>query len=139
MVWKCQNEISPIFYYGISEKTNEKDLKIHNVQAPWLKKSLLNVPVLHFAQRVQQLCPLLRLTSVNVKYPMMQDHNQILTILSIFTFLSCNIAQYLICFFVMSVAFYHIFTHTIHHQDQLKRPSFLMSNEKETKYSEESV
>ena len=34
MVWKCQNEISPIFYYGISEKTNEKDLKISNIQPP---------------------------------------------------------------------------------------------------------
>ena len=34
MVWKCQNEISPIFYYGISEKTNEKDLKIPNIQPP---------------------------------------------------------------------------------------------------------
>ena len=27
MVQKYQNEISPIFYYGISTKTNEKDLK----------------------------------------------------------------------------------------------------------------
>ena len=34
MVWKCQNEISPIFYYGISTKTNEKDLKIPNLQPP---------------------------------------------------------------------------------------------------------
>ena len=29
-----QNEIAPIFYYGISTKTNEKDLKIHNLQPP---------------------------------------------------------------------------------------------------------
>ena len=33
MVWKYQNEIAPIFYYGISTKTNEKDLKIPNLQA----------------------------------------------------------------------------------------------------------
>ena len=34
MVWKYQNEIAPIFYYGISTKTNEKDLKIPNLQSP---------------------------------------------------------------------------------------------------------
>ena len=34
MVQKYQNEISPIFYYGISAKTNEKDLKIPNLQPP---------------------------------------------------------------------------------------------------------
>ena len=33
MVLKYQNEIAPIFYYGISTKTNEKDLKIPNLQA----------------------------------------------------------------------------------------------------------
>ena len=33
MVQKYQNEIPPIFYYGISAKTNEKDLKIPNLQA----------------------------------------------------------------------------------------------------------
>ena len=33
MVQKYQNEISPIFYYVISAKTNEKDLKIPNLQA----------------------------------------------------------------------------------------------------------
>ena len=33
MVQKYQNEIPPIFYYGISTKTNEKDLKIPNLQA----------------------------------------------------------------------------------------------------------
>ena len=32
MVQKYQNEISPILYYGISTKTNEKDLKIPNLQ-----------------------------------------------------------------------------------------------------------
>ena len=32
MVWKYQNEIVPIFYYGISKKTNEKDLKIPSLQ-----------------------------------------------------------------------------------------------------------
>ena len=34
MVWKYQNEIAPIFYYGISTKTNEKDLKNPNLQPP---------------------------------------------------------------------------------------------------------
>ena len=34
MVQKYQNEIPPIFYYGISTKTNEKDLKIPNLQPP---------------------------------------------------------------------------------------------------------
>ena len=32
MVQKYQNEIAPIFYYGISTKTNEKDLKIPSLQ-----------------------------------------------------------------------------------------------------------
>ena len=34
MVQKYQNEIAPIFYYGISAKTNEKDLKIPILQPP---------------------------------------------------------------------------------------------------------
>ena len=34
MVQKYQNEIAPTFYYGISTKTNEKDLKIPNLQSP---------------------------------------------------------------------------------------------------------
>ena len=34
MAQKYQNEIAPIFYYGISTKTNEKDLKIPNLQPP---------------------------------------------------------------------------------------------------------
>ena len=34
MVQKYQNEISPIFYYGISRKTYEKDLKIPILQLP---------------------------------------------------------------------------------------------------------
>ena len=34
MVQKYQNEISPISYYGISTKTNEKELKIPNLQPP---------------------------------------------------------------------------------------------------------
>ena len=32
MVQKYQNEIAPIFYYGISKKTHEKDLKIPSLQ-----------------------------------------------------------------------------------------------------------
>ena len=34
LVQKYQNEIAPIFYYGISTKTNEKDLKIPILQPP---------------------------------------------------------------------------------------------------------
>ena len=34
MVQRYQNEIAPIFYYGKSPKTNEKDLKILNLQPP---------------------------------------------------------------------------------------------------------
>ena len=34
MVQEYQNEIAPIFYYGISIKTNEKDLRIPNLQPP---------------------------------------------------------------------------------------------------------
>ena len=34
MVLKYQNEISPILYYGISTKINEKDLKIPYLQLP---------------------------------------------------------------------------------------------------------
>ena len=37
MVQKYQNEISPIFYYEISTKTDEKDLKIPNLQPPYWK------------------------------------------------------------------------------------------------------
>ena len=37
MVQKYQNEIAPILYYGISTKTNEKDLKIPNLQPPHWK------------------------------------------------------------------------------------------------------
>ena len=32
--WKYKNEIAPTFYYRISTKTNEKDLKIPNLQPP---------------------------------------------------------------------------------------------------------
>ena len=34
MVQKYQNEIAPIFYYGISTKNIEKDLKIPILQPP---------------------------------------------------------------------------------------------------------
>ena len=34
MVQKYQNEIAPIFYYGKSPKTNEKDLQIPYLQPP---------------------------------------------------------------------------------------------------------
>ena len=47
MVQKYQNEIPPIFYYGISTKTSEKDLKIPNLQALTLgciiKMTLYNI------------------------------------------------------------------------------------------------
>ena len=42
---KYQNEIAPIFYYGISAKKKWKRPKNTQFTAPWLKKSLLNVPV----------------------------------------------------------------------------------------------
>ena len=38
MVQKYQNEIPPIFYYGISTKISEKDLKIPNLQALTLSR-----------------------------------------------------------------------------------------------------
>ena len=42
-----QSEIAPTFYYGISAKTDEKDLKIPNLQAPTLgriiKMTLYNI------------------------------------------------------------------------------------------------
>ena len=34
MVQKYQNEIAPIFYYGIKTKTNEKHVKILTLQPP---------------------------------------------------------------------------------------------------------
>ena len=49
MVQKYQNEISPIIYYGISTKINKKRPQNTYFTAPWLKKSLLNVPVLSTA------------------------------------------------------------------------------------------
>ena len=47
MVQKYQNEIAPIFYYGKSPKTNEKDPKIPFLQPPdWGQPYwLLNDPV----------------------------------------------------------------------------------------------
>ena len=39
MVQKYQNEIAPTFYYGISTKTNEKDIKIPKLQPPDWKSS----------------------------------------------------------------------------------------------------
>ena len=54
MVQKYQNEISPILYYGISTKTNEKDLKIPNLQPPnwkspyWMTLYILYI-VLYFS------------------------------------------------------------------------------------------
>ena len=48
MVQKYQNEIAPIFYYGISTKTNEKDLKIPNLQLPaWNHPSWMSLYVFH--------------------------------------------------------------------------------------------
>ena len=43
MVPKYQNEIAPIFYYGISTKTNEKDLK-HLNYSPLTEKVLTECP-----------------------------------------------------------------------------------------------
>ena len=48
MVQKYQNEISPIFYYGKSPKTSEKDLKIPNLQPPdWKIPYWMNTGVIH--------------------------------------------------------------------------------------------
>ena len=49
MVQKYQNEIAPIFYYGISTKTIEKDLKIPILQPPdwkhpyWMSLYIIDV------------------------------------------------------------------------------------------------
>ena len=54
MVQKYQNEIAPIFYYGISTKTNEKDLKILDLQALTfgrVKKMTLYISILHTRAR----------------------------------------------------------------------------------------
>ena len=47
MVQNYQNEIAPIFYYGISTKTNEKDLKIPNLQALTLGRIIKMTLYLH--------------------------------------------------------------------------------------------
>ena len=51
MVQKYQNEIPPIFYYGISTKTSEEDLNIPNLQALTLgriiKITLYNSALIH--------------------------------------------------------------------------------------------
>ena len=51
MVQKYQNEIPPIFYYGISTKTNEKDLKIPNLQALTLGR-IIKITLYYASQRV---------------------------------------------------------------------------------------
>ena len=53
MVQKYQNEIAPIFYYGKSPKTNEKDPKIPFLQPPdwgqpyWMTRYLLSTLLSH--------------------------------------------------------------------------------------------
>ena len=52
MLQKYQNEISPIIYYGISTKINEKDLKIPILQPPdwkspyWMSLYDTTIPIL---------------------------------------------------------------------------------------------
>ena len=56
MVQKNQNEIAPIFYYGISTKTSEKDLKIPNSQALTLGriiKMTLYISIILYLYRIQ--------------------------------------------------------------------------------------
>ena len=50
MVQKYQNEIPPIFYYGISTKTSEKDLKIANLQALTLGRIIKITLYIQFTQ-----------------------------------------------------------------------------------------
>ena len=48
MVWNYQNEIAPIFYYGISTKTNDKDLKIPSLQpSDWKNPYWMSLYNLH--------------------------------------------------------------------------------------------
>ena len=62
MVQKYQNEIPPIFYYGISTKTNEKDLKIPNLQALTLGRIIKitlyiieNIEIMTVSSKIQPL------------------------------------------------------------------------------------
>ena len=51
MVWKYQNEIAPIFYYGISTKTNEKDIKIPKLQPPdWKSPYWMSLYIFQFCR-----------------------------------------------------------------------------------------
>ena len=56
MVQKYQNEIAPIFYYGISTKNNEKDLTIPTLQPPdwkhpyWMSLYIIIFNVLPYLQ-----------------------------------------------------------------------------------------
>ena len=59
MVQKYQNEIPPIFYYGISTKSNEKDLKIPNLQALTLGRIIKMTLYLPFIDSV--LCIIRRI------------------------------------------------------------------------------
>ena len=58
MVWKYQNEIAPIFYYGMSTKTNEKDIKIAKLQSPdwkspyWMSLYIVGAVIYDFPKYV---------------------------------------------------------------------------------------
>ena len=80
MVWKYQNEIAPIFYYGISTKTNEKGLKIPILQPPdWKHPYWMSLYIIYAVSqwRVCSLfsrCQLLRQWSCTPKYHKMQTY-----------------------------------------------------------------
>ena len=58
MVQKYQNEISPTIYYGISTKTNEKDLKIPTLQPPDWKNPYWMSLYLSIYQSISTSCQL---------------------------------------------------------------------------------
>ena len=72
MVQKYQNEISPIFYYGISRKTCEKDLKIPTLQlkdwkSPYWMTLYVNAMLWHWGKKIYS--QLLRNIYISEKFP----------------------------------------------------------------------
>ena len=76
MVQKYQNEIPPIFYYGISTKTSEKDLKIPNLQALTLGR-IIKITLYYLTRDVHNLhqVPLVGLTCGLIGHHLLErDH-----------------------------------------------------------------
>ena len=76
MVSNYQNEIAPIFYYGISTKTKEKYLRIPNLQPPDWKSPYwmtlyLSIYLLHF---VWMKSLLLQLVDCQLSYKLFHDN-----------------------------------------------------------------